>query len=79
MSSSSIRRLGSYNKVLEWIFQNTNDLHNKKTEEQDQKSLSSVSVPRTGLFYEPFLNDLDLIWRVSPHIDGLEQVGFNYA
>ena len=38
----------SYNKVLEWIFQNTNELQNKKTEDQDQKSLSSVSVHRTG-------------------------------
>lgn len=25
----------SYNMVLEWIFQNTNDLQNKKTEEKD--------------------------------------------
>ena len=38
-----------YNKVLEWIFQNTNDLQNEKTEEQDQKSLSSVSVPGAGI------------------------------
>ena len=38
---------------------------NKKTEDQDQKSLSSVSVPRAGLFYEPFLGDLELIWKVS--------------
>ena len=57
-------RTNSYNKVLEWIFQNTNELQNKKTEDQDQKSLSSVSVPRTGLFYEPFLKDLDLIWKI---------------
>ena len=42
-------RANSYNKVLEWIFQNTNDLQNEKTEEQDQKSLSSVSVPGAGI------------------------------
>ena len=58
-------RTNSYNKVLEWIFQNTNDLQNKKTEEQDQKSLSSVSVPGAGLFSEPFLKDLELIWGVA--------------
>jgi hypothetical protein len=52
-------RINSYNKVLEWIFQNTNELQNKKTEEQDKKSVSSVSVPLTGLFYEPFLVDLE--------------------
>jgi len=61
------------------MFHNANELKNKKTEEQDHRSLSSVPVPGAGLFYEPFLNDLDLIWRVDPHIDGLEQKGFNYA
>jgi hypothetical protein len=45
------------------IFHNINDLQNKKTEEQDKKSLSSVSVPRTGLFYEPFLRDLEMIYQ----------------
>ena len=39
----------SYNKVLEWMFQNTNELQNKKTEEKDKKSLSSVSVPGAGI------------------------------
>jgi SAM-dependent methyltransferase len=42
-------RTNSCNKVLEWIFQNTNELQNKKTEEQDQKPLSSVSVQKTGI------------------------------
>lgn len=64
-------RTTSYNIVLEWIFQYTNELQNNKTEEQDQKSLSSVSVPRTGLFYEPFLWDLDLIWRVKMESNSL--------
>jgi len=58
-------RTNSYNKDLEWIFQNTKELHDKKTEEQDQRSLSSVSVPGAGLFYEPFMRDLELIWRVK--------------
>ena len=43
----------------------TNDLQIKKTEEQDQKSLSSVYVPGAGLFSEPFLRDLELIYLVD--------------
>ena len=39
----------SYNKVLEWIFQNPNDLHDKKKEETDENSVSSVSVPGAGI------------------------------
>ena len=42
-------RTNPYYKVLEWIFQNTNELQNVKTEEQDKKSLSSVSVPGAGI------------------------------
>ena len=61
-------RTNSYNKVLKWIFQNTNDLHNKKKEETDKKSVSSASVPLTELFSEPFLKDLDLIWRIDSRI-----------
>ena len=61
------------------MFQNTKELEKEKPEDRGEYSLSSGSVPRTGLFYEPFLHDLDLIWRVDPQIDGLEQAGFNYA
>ena len=42
-------RTDSYNKVLEWIFQNTNDLQDKKKEETNKKSVSSVSVPGAGI------------------------------
>ena len=66
-------RTNSYNKVLEWIFQNNNELEKEKTEDKDQKSLSSVSVPRTGLFYEPFLKDLELIWLVDSKISSREE------
>ncbi len=41
----------------------------KKTEDTDQKSVSSVSVPGAGLFYEPALYDLDIIWLVDSTID----------
>lgn len=51
----------------------------KYTEETDKKSLSSGSVPSTGLFYEPFLKDLDLIWCIEPKVDGLEWRDLNYA
>jgi site-specific DNA recombinase len=64
-------RNNSFNKILDQIFQNTNELQNEKTEDQDQNSLSSVSVPRTGLFYEPFFRDLELIWRVELKIISL--------
>jgi hypothetical protein len=56
-----------HNKVHDWIYQNTNKLQKKKTEGSDEKSVSSVSVPRTELFSEPFLKDLDLIWRINSH------------
>jgi site-specific DNA recombinase len=42
-------RTTSYNKVLDWMFQNTNELQKKKTEGSDKKSISSVSVPGAGI------------------------------
>ena len=42
-------RTNSFNRVLEWIFQNTNELQNEKTEDADQISVSSVSVPGAGV------------------------------
>ena len=55
-----------FQNLLGWILEKTSEVQNKKTEEQDQKSISSVSVPPTGQFYEPFMKDLELIWQVSP-------------
>jgi hypothetical protein len=57
----------SYNKFLEWIFQNTNELEEEKPEDRGEESLSSGFVPLTGQFYELFINDLDLIWRINPN------------
>ncbi len=42
-------RTNSYNKVLDWIFQNTKVLQEQKKEETDKKSVSSVSVPGAGI------------------------------
>ena len=42
-------RTNSYNKVLEWIFLNTNELKQKETEDSDKISDSSVSVPGAGV------------------------------
>ena len=42
-------RINFYNKVLEWIFQNTKDLEKEKPEDQDDFSLSSGSVPGAGI------------------------------
>lgn len=41
-------RTNSYNKVLEYIFQETNVLKGEKKEETDEKSVSSVSYPEPG-------------------------------
>jgi hypothetical protein len=40
----------------------------KKKEESDKKSASSLLVPLTVLFSEPFLHDLELIWNLSKTI-----------
>jgi hypothetical protein len=66
-------RTSTSNKVLEWIFENTNELEKQKTEEQDIKSVFSVSVPGAGRFYEPFLRDLELIWRVDLNIGNVSK------
>ena len=39
----------SYNKVLEWIFQNTNELEEEKPEDRGEESLSSGFVPGAGI------------------------------
>ena len=33
------------------------------------RSFSEGGVPRTGMFYEPFLWDLDVIWQVDLNFD----------
>jgi len=58
-------RTNSYNKVLEYIFQETNMLKGEKKEETVNNSVSSVSVPLRGQFYEPFLRDLELIRKLE--------------
>ena len=62
-------RTNSYNKVLDTIFQETNQLKEKKKEEPDENSDSSLQVPLTVLFSEPFLNDLELIWNLNTTIN----------
>ena len=42
-------RTNSYNKVLDIIFKDTNQLRQKKKEESDEKSASSLLVPRAGV------------------------------
>jgi hypothetical protein len=58
-------RTNSFNKVLDWIFQNINELQKEKTEGSDKKPIPSASVRLTELFSEPFMRDLDLIWLVD--------------
>ena len=69
-------RTNSYNKVLDWIFQNINDLQNKKTEDSDLKSDSSVSVPGAGIepaqyCYHWCLRPARLPIPPSGHYDGI--------
>jgi hypothetical protein len=42
-------RTNSFNKVLDWIFQNINELQKEKTEGSDKKPIPSVSVPGAGI------------------------------
>jgi hypothetical protein len=72
LSDGENYRTNSYNKVLYWIFQNTNELHEQKKEGIDKKSIPFVSVPLTGLFSKPFLKDLDLLWRVDSNVKTCE-------
>jgi hypothetical protein len=43
----------------------TDELEKEKPEDRGGNSLSSGFVPPTGLFYEPFLKDLDRIWFIK--------------
>jgi hypothetical protein len=40
---------------------------------RDLESPSSVYVPPTGLFYEPFLLDLELFWNVYSNVISLNK------
>jgi len=64
-------RTNSYNKVLEYIFQETNMLKGQKKEETVNNSVSSVSVPGAGQFTEPFMRDLELIVKVKNQISSI--------
>lgn len=61
-------RTDSYNEVLDTILKDTSKLYEKKKEEPDKKSASSLSVPLTVLFSEQFLSDLELIWDLKKTI-----------
>ena len=57
-------RTNSYNKVLDLIFQQTNELRGGKKEKGERFSSFSHSVPLTVLFSNQFLEDLDKIWEL---------------
>ena len=61
-------RTNSYKKVLDVIFKHISQLQEIKKEETDVKSSSSSLVPLTNHFSEPFLNDLELIWKLKKTI-----------
>ncbi len=57
-------RTKSYNKVLDLIYQQTNELRGDKKEKGERFSSFSNSVPLEELFSNQFLHDLDLIWEL---------------
>lgn len=57
-------RTKSYNKVLDLIFQQTNELRGDKKEKGERFSSFSNSVPLDVLFSNQFLEDLNKIWEL---------------
>ena len=58
------RTTNSYNKVLDLIYQQTNELRGVEKKSGESFSTFSASVPLTVLFSNQFLHDLDLIWEL---------------
>src|SRR5699024_12634095 len=61
-------RTNSYNKVLDLIYQQTNELRGVEKKRGESFSTFSASVPLTVLFSNQFLHDLDLIWELREWI-----------
>lgn len=61
-------RTNSYNKVLDLIYQQTNELRGVEKKSGESFSTFSASVPLTVLFSNQFLHDLDLIWELKDYI-----------
>ena len=61
-------RTNSYNKVLDLIYQQTNELRGVEKKNGESFSTFSASVPLTVLFSNQFLHDLDLIWELREWI-----------
>ena len=56
------------NKVLDLIYQQTNELRCGKKENGESFSTFSVSVPQTKVFSKEFLEDLEKIWELRHFI-----------
>ena len=61
-------RTNSYNKVLDLIYQQTNELRGVEKKSGESFSTFSASVPLSVLFSNQFLHDLDLIWELREWI-----------
>lgn len=57
-------RTKSYNKVLDLIYQQTNELRGDKKEKGERQASFSNSVPLDVLFSNQFLEDLNKIWEL---------------
>ncbi len=61
-------RTNEYNKVLDLIYQQTNELRVGKKENGESFSTFSVSVPHNEIFSNRFLEDLEKIWELRYYI-----------
>ena len=61
-------RTNSYNKVLDLIYQQTNELRGVEKKNGESFSTFSASVPLSVLFSNQFLHDLNLIWELKDYI-----------
>lgn len=61
-------RTNSYNKVLDLIYQQTNELRGVEKKSGESFSTFSASVPLSVLFSNQFLHDLNLIYELKDYI-----------
>ena len=71
-------RTQSYNKVLDLIFQETNKLRGCEKKRSEESKEIPHSVPRTGLFSNSFLRDLDKIWELREVIPDPTKVPISF-
>lgn len=72
-------RTNSYNKVLDLIYQQTNELRGVEKKSGESISTFSASVPLSVLFSNQFLHDLNLIWELRDFIPNPNKLIYHQA